>query len=101
MASRIVSIRAGESIFIDFLKQDGVAMDASMQADYVINDALGVQFSTGALTKSVDDLTFELRVASTETATMTVQDYEMLVRVYDDTSGYADYVFEETVRVYE
>ena len=101
MASRIVSIRAGESIFIDFLKQDGVAMDATMESDYVINDATGTEFSTGTLTKSVDDLTFELRVGSTETSTMTVQDYQLLVRVFDDTTGYADYIFEETVRVYE
>ena len=40
------------------------------------------------------------RVASTTTAPLADGDYIMLVKVFDDTSGYADYVFEETVRIY-
>ena len=99
MASRLIVIRAGESIFIDFVKQ-GATLDATVEASYIMEDAEGVEEISGVLTKNVDDLTFELRVSSVDTAGLADADYLMLVKVFDDTTGYADYIFEETVRVY-
>ena len=100
MATRIIQIRAGESIFIDFQKQGVDTLEATMESNFVMNDADGVQVATGVLAKSIDDLTFELRIASTTTAPLADGDYALLVKVFDDTSGYCDYIFEETVRVY-
>jgi len=100
MASRLITIRAGESIFIDFLKQGGQTIDATMEASYSLRSALGVELSTGVLSKSIDLFTFELRVGSTVTDSLGLADYLLLVKVFDITTGYADYIFEETVRVY-
>jgi len=100
MATRIIQIRAGESIFIDFQKQGATELEATMESNFVMNDAEGVEVATGVLAKAIDNMTFELRVASTTTAPLLVGDYALLVKVFDDTTGYADYIFEETVRVY-
>lgn len=100
MASRLITIRAGESIFIDFLKQGGGVIDATMEASYTITDSTDVEVAAGVLVKSLDEYTFELRVGSTDTSALVDADYELLVKVYDDTTGYADYIMEETVRVY-
>ena len=99
MASRLITMRAGESIFIDFVKQ-GVVLDATVEASYTLADADGVEQDSGSLTKAADDLTFELRISKTNTIGLTDGDYELLVLVFDDTTGYGDYIFEETVRVY-
>ncbi len=100
MATRIIQIRAGESIFIDFQKQGTEELDDTMEAAFILNDAEGVQVADGVLAKATDNRTFELRIASTTTDPLGVGDYLLLVKVFDNDSGYADYVFEETVRVY-
>lgn len=101
MSTRLITIRAGESIFIDFQKQGGTTIDTTMAASYSIEDSLGVEVASGTLDKSVDEFTFELRIESTETTSFTVAEYLLLVKAFDSTSGYADYIFEETVRVYD
>lgn len=99
MATRIINMRAGESVFIDFVKQ-GAVMDATVEASYELLDSEGAVETSGTLTKNADNLTFELRIEKTDTATLADADYELLVLVFDDTTGYGDYIFEETVRVY-
>ena len=98
MASRLITMRAGESIFIDFVKQ-GATLDATVESTYTLVDATGVEQDSGVLAKAIDDLTFELRISKVNTASLVDGDYELLVFVFDDTTGYGDYIFDETVRV--
>ena len=99
MASRMITMRAGESIFIDFKKTDGATIETDMEATYDIQDATDTVISTGALTKSGDLYTFELRISGTTTATLEDGTYLLLVKVYNDVTGYADFIYEENVKV--
>jgi len=92
-------MRAGESLFIDFQKKDGATIEADMEATYDILDSNDTNVSTGALTKSGDLFTFELRVSGTVTASLVDGTYLVLVKVYNDTTGYADYIYEEQLIV--
>ncbi len=99
MASRMITMRAGESIFIDFQKTDGATIEADMEATYDLLDETDASVETGALTKSGDLFTFELRIGGTTTAVLADGTYELLVKVYNDTTGYANYIYEENVKV--
>lgn len=99
MASRMITMRAGESIFIDFQKTDGAAIETDMESTYDLQNEAGDILSTGPLTKSGDLYTFELRIGGTTTATLDDGTYLLLVKVYNDTTGYADYIYEENVKV--
>lgn len=99
MATRLITMRAGESIFIDFQKQGGDTIEATMDASYtLLTDGDAVELS-GSLSKSVDLFTFELRIAGVDTETLADGTYTLLVKVYDLTTGYADYIYEENVKV--
>ena len=99
MASRLITMRAGESIFIDFQKKDGATIDASMAASYSLLNADDAEEFSGVCGKSGDLFTFEMRVSGATTATLVAGTYTMLVKVYDDTSGYSDYVYEENIKI--
>lgn len=99
MASRLIIMRAGESIFIDFQKKDGATIETDMFATYDLLDDTGTNIGTGALGKSSDLFTFELRISGTTTAPLKDGTYTLLVKVYDDTTGYADYIYEENVKI--
>jgi hypothetical protein len=91
-------MRAGESIFIDFQKKDSGEIATSMQASYDLLSNSG-SVLTGTLSKSGDNFTFELRIPGTGTASLSEGVYTLLVKVYDDTTGYADYIYEESVKI--
>ena len=99
MASRTITMRAGESIFIDFPKKDGTAIDATMSGTYDLQDDSDASVASGSLVKSGDTLTFELRIADTETTGLADGTYTLLVLVSDSASGYADYIYEEIVKI--
>ncbi len=99
MASRLITMRSGESIFIDFQKQDGATIEVDMEASYVLQDANDEEMFNGLCAKSGDLYTFELRIASVTTAPLEDGTYTLLVKVYDDTTGYADYIYEEQVKI--
>ena len=99
MASRMITMRAGESIFIDFQKTDGSTIETDMESTYDLKDETGASIDTGALAKSTDLFTFELRIGGTTTAPLADGTYELLVKVYNDTTGYANYIYEENVKV--
>lgn len=99
MASRQIIMRAGESIFIDFPKKDGATISATMTGTYDMTDSSGVSVASGSMAKSGDLITFELRIADTETAGLADGSYELLCLVNDSADGYADYIYEETVKI--
>ena len=99
MASKLTVMRAGESIFIDFPRKDGATIDATMSGTYDLLDSSDVSQASGALGKSGDLLTFELRVAGADTSALVDGTYTLLVKVVDSVEGYADYIYEEQVKV--
>lgn len=99
MASRMITMRAGESIFIDFLKKDGIEIDTDMEASYELLDSADAVILSGTLSKSVDLFTFELRISGTATEVLDDGTYVLLVKVFNDVDGYADYIYEENVKV--
>ena len=99
MASRMITMRAGESIFIDFQKTDGATIEVDMEATYDMLDDSDTSVATGPLAKSGDLYTFELRINGTTTAPLSDGTYLLLVKVYDETTGYADYVYEENIKI--
>jgi len=99
MATRLITMRAGESIFIDFQKKDGATIDTDMTATYDLLDESDAVVSTGSLGKSGDLFTFELRISGTTTATLSDGTYLLLVKVANDVTGYADYIYEENVKI--
>jgi len=92
-------MRNGESIFIDFQKKDGNTIDTDMEATYDLLNESGSSVITGALSKSSDLYTFELRISGTATESLSDGTYTLLVKVYNDTTGYADYIYEENVKI--
>ena len=91
-------MRAGESIFIDFQKS-GVVLDADMHALYELQNSSDVVQFSGACGKSIDDTTFEMRIAGADTEGLADGTYTLLVKVYNDISGYVDYIYEESIKI--
>ena len=99
MASRLITMRAGESIFIDFQKKDGAVIDNEMEASYSLLNDQDIEEFNGICGKSGDLYTFEMRISGATTATLANGTYVLLVKVYDDTTGYADYIYEENIKI--
>ena len=99
MANKSVAIRAGESIFIDFINQ-GAVLAGTVEGAFSIKNNLGVEVASGPMDKSVDSLKFELRIASSETVGLSVGTYLLLVSAFDITTGYLDFILEADVEVY-
>ena len=99
MATRMITMRAGESIFIDFQKKDGIEIETDMTATYELLDETDTQIATGPLSKSGDLFTFELRISGTTTEPLTDGTYLLLVIVENSVTGYADYIYEENVKI--
>ena len=68
MASRLITMRKGESIFIDFQKKDGATIDVTMEASYSLLDSNDTEEFNGVCGKSGDLYTFEMRVSGATTA---------------------------------
>lgn len=92
-------MRSGESIFIDFQKKDGATIDVDMNASYSMLNSNDVEEFNGVCGKSGDLYTFEMRIAGSTTAGLSDGTYTLLVKVYDDTTGYADYIYEEQIKI--
>jgi len=99
MATRMITMRAGESIFIDFQKKDGVEIETDMTATYELLNESDVQEATGPLSKSGDLFTFELRISGATTEPLADGTYLLLVIVENSVTGYADYIYEENVKI--
>jgi hypothetical protein len=91
MASHI-TIRPGESIFTDFTIDSGT-IPPGLFAEWTIRDKANTVIATDALDKNVDETTFEMRIKSTDTD-LSNGAYDLLVRIYDDDAGFADYIYD-------
>lgn len=80
-------------------KKDGATIEVDMTAAYELYSEADVLISTGALSKSGDLFTFELRISGTTTSTLIDGTYLLLVKVENLTTGYADYIYEENVKI--
>ena len=91
MASHI-TIRPGESVFMDFTIDTGTIPPGLFSEWYIRNKANTV-IATDTLEKTEDETTFQMRIKSTDTE-LGNGAYDLLVLIHDDDAGYADYIYD-------
>jgi len=92
-----MKIRAKESLFIDFIYQNGEQIpDDYLSRVEIIKDNK-VVFSKQN-NKSDDKRKFELRITSDDTSKLKGT-YNILVSFYNDNIGYLDYILDEELEV--
>ena len=93
-----VDLFQGESFFMDIEREDGSTFDSTTSGEVSSRDNLGETLYTMDMTKSGDELLFELRF--TETSEWIVgKKYQLLARLKDSVSGYNDVVLLVTCTI--
>ena len=90
-----MTIERDASIFIDFLYQQGSIPDG-YEAEYIVTRG-DEERLRGALTNSGE--AFELRLRSEDVSTLGEGEYTLKVAVYNEQSGYRDYIYNEKLKV--
>jgi len=92
-----MKIRKSESIFIDFIYQNGEEIPDGYLSKVEILKDNKVVFSKQN-NKSDDKKKFELRVTSEDTSDLKGK-YQILVSFYNNNIGYLDYILDEELEV--
>jgi len=90
-------IHNDESIFIDFIYQEG-AIPNGYSANYRIATD-GVTILYGQLEKNDDGNAFLLRIKSENIQNLSIGEYMLYVTVENEAIGYKDYIYEEVLKV--
>jgi hypothetical protein len=95
----VVSIRPSESIFIDFPIDGDDPIPATMTGEWIIRDKDNIVVGTDSLTKDTEEVTFQMRIKESDTTSLADGTYDLLVKVSDSLTGYADYIYDASLKV--
>lgn len=87
----------GESFNRSIHREDGVVWDAVDQASYTMTDSANVVVSSGSITKSVDNLTFDLAVPNTDTANLLGEHLLLVTLTKTDDATFSDVIAEYNI----
>jgi hypothetical protein len=96
------TIIQGSSYALDFKTSSYPTLDANWTGTWAIVDALGSGGSTeasGSLTVADDFKTMQMRIAPTDTESITEGNYILVVQIENTTLAYRDEVLQETLTI--